>query len=73
MFVRVPYSNIYYRSGSLKQKYSRLSEVSQIRYRTGPPGYIGWAYVAWRAGKKSANLAQPCLKRRLQFSPAEVL
>ncbi len=32
---------------------------------TGPPGYIGWAYVAWRAGTKSANLAQPFLKLRL--------
>jgi hypothetical protein len=73
MFVRVPYSNIYYRSGSLKQKYSRLSEVSQLMYRTGSPGNIGWAYVAWRAGTKSVNLAQPCLKRRLQFSPADAL
>jgi hypothetical protein len=27
---------------------------------TGPPGYI-----AWRAGTKSADLAQPCLKLRL--------
>jgi hypothetical protein len=48
-----------YRSGSLQQKYSRLSEVSQ-------PGYIGWDYVAWRAGTKSANLDQSCLKLRLR-------
>jgi hypothetical protein len=45
------------------RKYSRLSEV--ISYGTGPPGYIDWAYVAWRAGTKSANLAQTCLKLRL--------
>jgi hypothetical protein len=32
-----------------------------VSYGTGP-GYIGWDYVAWRAGTKSANLAQPCLK-----------
>jgi len=31
-----------------------------VSYGTGPSGYIG--YVAWRAGTKSANLAQPCLK-----------
>ncbi len=49
-------------SGSLKQKYSRLSEVSQLGYRPA------WAYVAWRAGTKSANLAQPCLKLRLLVS-----
>ncbi len=33
-----------------------------VRFITGPPGYIGWAYVAWRAGTKSANFAHPCLK-----------
>jgi hypothetical protein len=36
-----------------------------VSYGTGPPGYIGWDYEAWRAGTKSANLAQPCLKLRL--------
>jgi hypothetical protein len=54
------------RSGSLKQKYSRLSEVSQLRYRAARLHRLGWAYVAWRADTKSANLAQPCLKLRLQ-------
>jgi hypothetical protein len=40
-----------------------------VSYGTGPPGYIGWAYVAWwAAGKKSANLAQPCLKLSLQIT-----
>jgi hypothetical protein len=39
------------------EKYSRLSEVSQLRYR---PASLHRAYVAWRAGTKSANLAQPC-------------
>ncbi len=45
-----------------------------VSYGTGPPGYIGWAYlawqptyVAWRAGTKTANLAQPCLKLRLRI------
>jgi hypothetical protein len=37
-----------------------------VSYGNGPPGYIGWAYVAWQAGTKSANLAQPCLEHRLQ-------
>jgi hypothetical protein len=36
-----------------------------VSYGTGPPGYIGWVYVAWRAGTQSANLAQPRLKLRL--------
>jgi hypothetical protein len=32
-----------------------------VSYGTYPPGYIGWAYVAWRTSTKPANLAQPCL------------
>ncbi len=43
-----------YRSGSLKQKYSRLSEVSQLLYR---PARLHRLHVAWRASAKSANLA----------------
>ncbi len=39
-----------------------------VSYGTGTPGYIGWAYVAWRAGTKSANLAQSCLKLRFSIA-----
>ncbi len=31
--------------------------------------YIGWVNVAWRAGTKSATLAQPCLKLWLLVTP----
>ncbi len=42
------------RNGSLKQKYSRLSEVSQLRYRPARLHRLGGT--------------QPCLKLRLQVS-----
>ncbi len=52
------------RSGTLKQKISWLSEVSQRWY--WPARLHRLVYVAWQAGRKSANLTQPCLKLRLQ-------
>ncbi len=42
-----------------------------VSYGTGQPDYIGWAYVAWRAGTRSANLAQPCLKLRLLITHSQ--
>ncbi len=52
--------------GVLNRNIAGLARLDS--FGTGPPGYIGWAYVAWRAGTKSTNLAQPCLKLRLQHS-----
>jgi hypothetical protein len=57
------------RSGSLKKKYSRLSEVSQLRTGQARPARLhrlGLCSLACRY-QVSYNLAQPCLKLRLQI------
>jgi hypothetical protein len=46
------------------------SSARLFSYGTGPPGYIGWAYVAWQAGTNSAYLAQPCLNLQLLSIPS---